>query len=283
MILLYFFTTFIMDIKIFEQTKQINEYQQEVWRARELASILEYREYRNFKPVIEKAKIACINSWYDIDEHFVDIHEPQKSRNQYWETEWQNLEDIKLSRYACYLIVQNADPSKEIVALWQTYFALQTRKQELYNQSMEDQQRIYLRKEMKTHNKSLASTADKAWVTNYANFTDAGYMWLYGWRRQSDIHKIKKLKKDEKILDHMSSEELAANLFRATQTESKIRREWIKWQNKASITHFEIGKKVRKTIQEIWGTMPEKLPAVENIKLTEKRVKAEEKKKLWKK
>jgi DNA-damage-inducible protein D len=131
---------------------------------------------------------------------------------------------------------------------------------------------------METHNKNLASTANKAGVTNYANFTDAGYIWLYGWLRQTDIHKAKKLNKDEKILDHMSSEELAANLFRATQTEAKIRREEIKWQDKASLTHYEIGKKVRKTIEEIWGTMPEQLPAVEHIKIAEKRVKSTHKK-----
>lgn len=268
-----------MDIKIFEQTKQINEYQQEVWRARELAKNLEYSEYRHFKPVIEKAKMACINSWYDPEDHFEDVLDMVPIGS--WAE--REIDDIKLSRYACYLIVQNADPSKEIVALWQSYFALQTRKQELQNQFIEDQQRVHLRNEMKTHNKNLASTADKAKVTNYANFTDAGYMWLYGWRRQSDIHKIKKLKKDEKILDHMSSEELAANLFRATQTEAKIRKEWITGQDKASLTHYEIGKKVRKTIEEIWGNMPEKLPAVESIKIAEKRLKAEEKKKLGKK
>lgn len=271
-----------MDLKIFETSKKINEYHQEFRSARELWKILEYSEYRHFKPVIEKAKMACINSGYDPDEHFEDILEPQKSRNQYWETEWQKLEDIKLSRYACYLIIESADPSKEIVALWHTYFALQTRKQELQDQNTKDKQRVHLRDEMKTHNKKLASTAQKAWVKNYANFIDAGYMWLYGWLRQTQIHKKKWLSEKEKILDHMDSEELAANLFRATQTESKIRRENIKWQTKASLTHYEIGKKVRKTIEEIWGTMPEELPAVEDIKFAQKRLKSEEKKKLGK-
>ena len=261
-----------MEIKVFEKIKKLDDKNHEYRKARELAKVLEYSDYRNFLNAIEKAKMSCINSWYEVDLHFVDITEPQKTVNQYWEIHWQNISNVKLSRYACYLIVQNADPSKEIVALGQTYFALQTRRQELQDQSFEDQQRIFLRKEMKTHNKNLASTANKAWVTNYANFTDAGYIWLYGWLKQIDIHKRKKLKKSEKILDHMCSEELAANLFRTTQTESKIRREIIIWQDKASITHYEVGKKVRKTIKDLWGNMPEILPNVENIKMTEKKL-----------
>lgn len=268
-----------MDLKIFETSKRINEYKQEYWSARELWKILEYSEYRHFKPVIEKAKIACINSWYDPDEHFEDVLE-MVSIGSGAERE---IDNIKLSRYACYLIIENADPSKEIVALWHTYFALQTRKQEIQDQASKDKQRVYLRNEMKTHNKKLASTAKEAWVRNYADFIDAWYMGLYGWMRQAQIHKKKWLSEKEKILDHMDSEELAANLFRATQTEAKIRRENIKWQNKASLTHYEIWKKVRKTIQEIWGTMPEDLPSVENIKMAEKRLKNEEKKKLGKK
>jgi len=262
-----------MDLKVFEQVKNINEHHQEFWKARELAKILEYKDFGNFENVITKAKIACINSWYDVSDHFGDITEMVKLGL------WTNksFPSYVLSRYACYLIVQNADPSKEIVALGQTYFALQTRRQEVQDQFLEDQQRIYLRNEMKTHNKNLASTANKAGVTNHANFTDAGYMWLYGWMRQIDIHTHKKLKKEEKILDHMGSEELAANLFRATQTESKIRRESIQWQDKAILIHYEIGKKVRKTIQEIWGTMPEKLPVSDNINEAKKRIKKQQK------
>lgn len=263
-----------MDIKIFETVKTTNEYHQEYRSARTLSKILEYSDYRNFLKVIEKAKITCINSHYDVNDHFVEVNEMVLIGSG----AEREIDDIRLSRYACYIIVQNADPSKEVVALGQTYFAIQTRKQELQKQSNEDQLRVSLRNEMKTHNKNLASTADKAWVTNHGNFTDAWYMWLYGWMRQNEIHKAKKLTKDEKILDHMNSEELAANLFRATQTEAKIRREWVTWQDKASLTHFEVGKKVRKTIQEIWGTMPEKLPPVEDIKIAEKRLKIEQKK-----
>lgn len=263
-------------LALFDQTKHVNEYQREFWKARELAKILEYADYRNFLKVIEKAKLACKNSWYQVSEHFGDVNEPQKSRNQYWETVWQLIEDINLSRYACYLIVQNADPSKEIVAQWQTYFAIQTRKQEVQEEKKifsADEKRIYLREEMKVHNKKLAWTAKAAGVTNFADFTDAWYEWLYGWLRQADIHKKKWLEKDEKILDHMDSEELAANLFRATQTESKIKRESIKWQLKATRAHYEVWQKVRATIKEIWGTMPEELPVVEDIEKMKKRLK----------
>lgn len=151
-----------MNLKVFENIKNINQYHQEYREARDLAKVLEYSEYRHFKPVIEKAKIACINSWYEVNEHFEDILGTQKSRNQYWEVEGRTVDDIRLSRYACYLIVQNADPSKEIVALGQTYFALQTRKQELQDQNLKDQERVHLRNEMTTHNKKLASTANKA-------------------------------------------------------------------------------------------------------------------------
>jgi DNA-damage-inducible protein D len=146
-----------MDLKIFEEVKEINEYSQESWRARSLYKILEYSEYRNFLNVIEKAKLACITSWNDVFDHFVDVTEMVSIGS--WVT--REVDDIMLSRYACYLVVQNADPSKEIVALWQTYFAQQTRRQELQDQKIEDQQRVYLRQEMKTHNKNLASTAQK--------------------------------------------------------------------------------------------------------------------------
>ena len=217
-----------MNLKVFERVKKINEHHQDYRRARELAKILEYNDYRNFLNVIDKAKLACINSGYNVNEHFGDITEPQKSRNQHWEVDWQMISDILLSRYACYLIVQNADPSKEIVALWQTYFALQTRKQEVQDQYIEDSKRFYLRQEMKTHNKKLMSTAKEAWVSNYAEFNDAGYMWLYGMRAKQ-VQTIKKLKDSESLLDHIWSEELAANLFRTTQTQAKITRESIKW------------------------------------------------------
>lgn len=268
-----------MELKVFEHARHINGYQHDFWKARELAKILEYSDYRNFLKVVDKAKTACINSGHDTKEHFVDITEPQKSRNQYWEVEWQTISDIVLSRYACYLIVQNADPSKEIVALGQSYFAIQTRKQEIQDQNLEDTKRVYLREEMKTHNKKLMSTAKEAGVHNYAWFNDAGYLWLYG-LRSKQVQKVKWLNDADNLLDHIGSEELAANLFRATQTEAKIKREWVKGQEKADLTHFEVGKKVRKTIQDIWGTMPEKLPASDHIKEAKKRMGQQKKQKL---
>ena len=252
------------EISIFEKAKKINEFNSEYWTARDLSQILGYFEYRNFLSVLEKAKTACENSRQSISNHFVHINEmvPIGSGAE------RKINDVCLSRYACYLIVQNADPSKSIVAIGQTYFAVQTRRQELsdeYNRlNDENNKRLFLRKQMKEHNKQLASIAREAGVVDsfdYAIFQDHGYRGLYGGLGQKDIHKKKDLKKTQKILDHMGSTELAANLFRATQTEEKLRKDKIKGKHLANQTHFAIGEKVRLTIKEIGGTMPEDLPA----------------------
>jgi DNA-damage-inducible protein D len=261
---------------IFEQIKSVDENGNEWWSARKLGKILEYSEYRHFKPVIEKAKEACKNSQQSVSDHFEDFLEMV----QIGLGAERPMEDgIKLSRYACYLIVQNADPSKEVVALGQTYFVVQTRLQEIqqmdaYEQLRnEEERRLFLRQEMKTHNIQLADAAKSAGVIqplDYAIFQNHGYVGLYGGLDAKGIHKNKGLKKSQNILDHMGSTELAANLFRATQTEDKLKRDQIKTKRKANKTHYEIGKTVRKTIEEIGGTMPENLPVADSIKQIEK-------------
>lgn len=239
----------------------------EYWSARKLAKVLEYSEYRHFLPVIKKAKDACHNSSRDIQDHFEDVLEMVDigAGGQ------RSIPDIRLSRYACYLIVQNGDSSKPVIANGQTYFAIQTRRQELadnaaFQQLQEDQRRLFLRNELREHNKQLVETAQQAGVeTNldFAVFQNHGYKGLYGGLDAKAIHQHKQLKKNQKILDHMGSTELAANLFRATQAEEKLRRDNIQGKNSANKTHFEVGKKVRQTIQELGGTMPEELPATE--------------------
>jgi len=254
---------------IFESIKRVNQYQSEYWSARDLAKILSYSEYRHFQIVLKKAKQSCINSGQAIKYHFEDALEMinlGKSASR-------QIKDTHLSRYACYLVMQNADPSKEIVALGQTYFAIQTRRQEVQDQLIEDQKRVDMRAEITTHNKHLAVTATKAGVKNYGVFTNYGYMGLYGGLKAYDIKKVKKLKDKDNLLDYMGSEELAANLFRATQTDAKIKREAIYGEAKANQTHFEVGRKVRQTIRDLGGTMPEKLKASENIGKAKTRLK----------
>ena len=259
------------NMSLFEQIRQTDENGNEFWSARDISKVLEYSEYRHFVPVIERAKEACINSGQQVGYHFEDILEMITTGK----TAQREVESVKLSRYACYLIVQNADPSKEVVALGQTYFAVQTRLQEIrqmdeYNRlSTEDEKRLFLRNEMAKHNTQLAAAAKDAGVIeplDYAIFQNHGYMGLYGGLDAKAIHKHKGLKKSQQILDHMGSTELAANLFRATQTEEKLKRENIKGKQNANKTHFEVGKKVRKTIQELGGEMPENLQVADSIK-----------------
>jgi len=252
----------------FERIKRTNEAGAEFWSSREFASVLGYGDYRNFEAVIGKAKLACFNSGHRVEDHFVDVTEmvPLGSGAE------RPVKTVLLSRYACYLAIQNADPKKEIVAHGQTYFAIQTRRQELADESIEEQRRILLREEIRRHNAQLAGAAKDAGVVkpvDYAIFQNHGYMGLYGGLKQEDIHRRKGLKKSQKILDHMGSTELAANLFRATQTEEKLRREKVKGKDAANRTHQKVGAKVRQTIRELGGTMPEDLPAAESIKKIE--------------
>ena len=260
----------------FEKIKRISEDGYEYWSARDLGKLLEYTQWRNFENVISKAKISCKNNTEDVNNHFADV----SNMVELGSGATREVDDYRLSRFACYLIVQNADPSKTNVALGQAYFAIKTRQKELIEeeqarliQSEEDTKRLFLRKQMKTHNKQLADAASNAGIEaglEYAIFQDYGYQGLYGGLKAKDIHAKKGLKKSQKILDHMGSTELAANLFRATQTEEKLRRENIKGKMKANQTHYEVGKKVRQTIEELGGTMPEDLPTVESIKKLER-------------
>ena len=249
----------------FESIKHINENGQEYWLARELQPVLEYTQWRNFNEAIERAKLACKNSGFDPSDHFADVSKMVALGSG----AAREIEDYMLSRYACYLIVMNGDPRKEVIAVGQSYFAVKTRQQELidnYEELSEDQKRLAIRNEMKRHNAALADAAHNAGVIeplDYAIFQNYGYMGLYGGLGAKEIHQRKGLKKSQKILDHMGSTELAANLFRATQTEEKLRRENIQGKDNANQTHYDVGQTVRKTIKELGGTMPEDLPTPE--------------------
>lgn len=248
----------------FEDIRHTGPNGAEYWSARELAPLLDYPQYRNFQPVIERAKEACHQSGYDVADHFADI----RKMVDIGSGAQRPVEDVQLTRYACYLIVQNGDPSKPVIAHGQTYFALQTRKQELsdaakFSELSEEERRLAIRNDLVEHNKALSSAAKGAGVEtpiDYAIFQDHGYKGLYGGLGAKDIHAVKGLKKSHKILDHMGSTELAANLFRATQTEEKLKREGIQGKTQANRAHHEVGAKVRQTIKELGGTMPEKMP-----------------------
>jgi len=267
----------------FEGLRHFDADGNEYWLARQLAGVLEYSQYRHFLPVVERAKEACINSGQSAADHFEDV----LTMVEIGSGAKRQIEDMRLSRYACYLIVQNADPAKPIIANGQTYFAIQTRRQELADDATfarltEDEKRLAIRNELAQHNKYLAAAAKDAGVEtslDYAIFQDHGYRGLYGGLTAKDIHARKSLKKSQKILDHMGSTELAANLFRATQTEEKLKREQMRGKQRANQTHYEVGQKVRETIKELGGTMPEALPTPEHgIKQIESAKKKLEKK-----
>ena len=264
----------------FDSIKHYNEEGQEFWFARDLQRVLAYSEWRNFVSVIEKAETACKNSGFDPSDHFVGVNKMVAIGSGAERT----IDDIMLSRYACYLIVQNGDPRKEIIALGQSYFAVKTRQQELvddYDRLSEEQKRVAIRQEMKKHNKSLAEAAHLAGVEtqlDFAIFQNMGYQGLYGGLGKRAIAQKKGLKPTDDILDHMGSTELAANLFRATQTDEKLRRENIKGKAAANMTHYNVGRKVRQTIEDLGGTMPEDLPTPEkSIKQIEREQKEQKK------
>lgn len=255
----------VKEYQRFEDIKHTTESGTEFWYARELASVLEYVQWRNFAKVIDRAMLACQNSGFAVNDHFAEVSKtipmPKGAVKK--------IKDYMLSRYACYLIMQNGDPRKEVIALGQTYFAIQTRRQEIadaFNQLDEDNKRLVIRGEVKSWNSMLADAAHRAGITEqeeYAEFQNAGYMGLYGGLRVADIHARKGLAPEQKILDHMGSEELGANLFRITQTEAKMRRDEPQGLGEASTIHYTVGKEVRDTIKKIGGDMPEDLPTPE--------------------
>ena len=246
--------------KLFEDIKHIDENGNEYWLGRELQQVLVYKEWRKFNNVINKAIIACNNSKMMIGEHFVQVDKTiRMPRNAS-----KIINDYKLSRYACYLIVQNADSKKEVIALGQTYFAIQTRKQELseleYNNLTEDEKRLYRRNQARKGNYNLNKTAVNSGVKDLARFHNAGYKGLYNGETADDIFKRKKLRYREDILDNMGSEELADNIFRIAQTDSKLKRDNVDNEYTANFIHYEVGREVRNSIKRLGGTMPENLP-----------------------
>ncbi len=247
-------------IKLFEDIKHIDEFGNEYWLARELQKVLEYTQWRRFENVIDRAKIACKNSNVYINEQFAEVGKLSINVNG----GQRRITDYKLSRYACYLIAQNGDSRKKVIALAQTYFAIQTRKQELsekeYNELTEDEKRLYRRNQARKGNYNLNQTAVNSGVKDLARFHNAGYKGLYNGETADDIFKRKKLRYREDILDNMGSEELADNIFRIAQTDAKLKRDKVDNEYTANSVHYEIGKIVRKAIKEAGGTMPEDLP-----------------------
>ena len=246
--------------KMFENIKHIDENGNEYWSARELQNVLQYKEWRKFEGVINKAKKACENSNIKVFEQFVGSDKLSKRANN----TVVKIGDYKLSRYACYLVAQNGDSRKEVIALAQTYFAIQTRKQELskkeYSELTEDEKRIYRRNQAKSGNYNLNKTAVKSGVKDLARFHNAGYKGLYNGETANDIFKRKKLRYREDILDKMGSEELADNIFRIAQTDAKLKRDSVDNEYTANSIHYEVGKEIRNSIKRLGGTMPEDLP-----------------------
>ena len=257
----------------FETIKHVDEYGNEYWSARDLQKVLEYKEWRNFFKVLNTAKISCLNSMCIVNDHFVEVNKMVDIGSK----TNRKIQDYKLSRYACYLIVQNADPSKEVVALGQTYFAIQTRKQEItmaeYDSLSDDEKRFYQRNLIKQGNYTLQKVALNAGVKNMAEFHNAGYRGLYNGETADDIFKRKKLRYREDILDNMGEDELVANLFRINQTKQKMIRENIIGEKESNSAHYDVGKKVRKAIVDIGGTLPENMPTPEkSLKVLERAI-----------
>lgn len=272
------------DSYTFENIKRIDDYGNEFWFARDLQKVLEYKDWRNFHKVIDKAVLSAKNSVSNEEDWVVEVNKPIRTGKGKEEF----IKDYKLSRYICYLIVQNADPSKEVVALGQTYFAIQTRKQEIteqeYDSLSDDEKRFYQRKLTKQGNYTLQKVASNAGVKNMAEFHNAGYKGLYNGETADDIFKRKKLRYREDILDNMNEDELVANLFRINQTKQKLLKDNVQGEKEAKDAHYEVGKKVRKAIADIGGMMPEEMPtpkkSLKDLEREKKKLENNEKKNL---
>lgn len=240
---------------------------------RDIAPLLWYNTRENFKKVVEKAELSIRNSWWVSNDHIISIYRETMMPNG-WVRITPNY-NYKLTRYACYLIAQNGDPRKKEIAEAQSYFAIQTRRSELHQQLEQDKMRIQIRNEVVDQNKKLFKTAEEHWVSNFWNFNDAWYRGLYGMRNK-EIIAHKNLWKDA-LLDRSDSTELAANLFRITQTQDKLKQDNVSTQKDAEQVHFIVWGKVRKAIKDIGGVMPESIPPTEHIKEVKKRVKKTEK------
>ena len=270
-----------MSKKTFEEIKHTNEYDNEFWYARELQEVLQYKEWRNFERVVDTARIACKISKHEVSDHFVEVdkvvempltvNDKKKKNNGFvdvnkTDAKTKKIKDYQLTRYACYLIVMNGDPRKEIIAQGQTYFAVKTRQQEyaeIHAQLTEDERRLFLRSDIKQKNQWLAEAAKRAGIQepiDYAIFQDFGYKGLYNGETARNIADRKGLAEKENILDHMGSTELGANIFRITQTEEVMKNKKVSTRDEANDTHYNVGKEVREAIKRIGGTMPEKLP-----------------------
>ncbi|MCL2591779.1 MAG: DNA damage-inducible protein D [Defluviitaleaceae bacterium] len=275
------------EYKSFEDIKHTDESGAEFWLARELCPVLQYAQWRNFQGVIDKAMLACRNSGFDVFDHFADASKtvamPSKAKPKI-------IPDYKLSRYACYLIVQNGNPRKEIIALGQTYFAIQTRRQEVqdyFNQLDEDNKRLVVRGNITQWNQMLAESAHRAGIIDneeFAEFQNAGYAGLYGGETVSEIHARKQLKPKDKILDFMNSSELSANLFRITLADDKMKKGNVSTPHDAIEAHSIAGQEVRGAIIRADAILPEDQPtpdkSVKQIAAEQiARIKAEAKKK----
>ena len=249
--------------RLFEDIKHIDESGSEYWLARELQHVLGYNQWRSINDLVKRAKVACKESKYNVDSHFA----VQRKMIKLAKNATRGIEDYKLSRYACYLIVMNGNPNKKIISLGQTYFAIQTRKQELsekeYSELTEDEKRLYRRNQAREGNYNLNKTAINSGVKDLARFHNAGYRGLYNGETANDIFKRKKLRYREAILDNMGSEELADNIFRIAQTDAKLKRDNVDNEYTASSVHYEVGKEIRDSIKRLGGTMPEDLPTPE--------------------